>query len=464
MSEYGTQVGIARIRAGTIEPAVRQALASVMDPELPMVSIVDMGMVGEVRIGDAIRVDVLPTYVGCPAVELIRSSVEARLAVFGRPVEVRPSFADPVDIGSDHADRARGPAIGRDRGAGHTRGHSMSVLRVGSSRPRQRLRADPMPLAVLLPRVSAAVRSDQARLIVDPVIGVVGIVGAGTMGAGIAQVALEAGHVVHLQDVDPAALAAAETRIRDGLARRQSSPAQTADRLQLMVSIDDLADADLVIEAAIEDLAVKRSIFEALERVVAPEAILATNTSALSVASIAAATDRPQRVAGLHFFNPAPVMRLVEVVTTPMTAPLVATRLTRLMTGWGRTPVRASDTPGFIVNRVNRPFTLEALAAVERGEGDPDGIDAAVRSHGYPMGPFELMDLIGLDVNLAVARALFDAANAAGDPIADRFRPSAAAGTARRGREARSQARRRVLRVRRGWAANHTEPRRGPRR
>ena len=226
-------------------------------------------------------------------------------------------------------------------------------------------------------------------------------------------------------------------RIRDGLARRAARLDLDADaiddwvegrvaRLRVVAGLDDLAGhSEVVIEAAIEDLSTKRSIFSVLDEAAPPETILATNTSALSVAAIGAATRRPGLVAGLHFFNPAPLMRLVEVVGAPATSESTIARLDSLMQRWGRTPVRSADAPGFIVNRVNRAFTLEPLAALEADEATIEAIDLATRAAGYPMGPFELMDLIGLDVNLAVSTALHDAALAADDPLADRFRPSA---------------------------------------
>ena len=174
-----------------------------------------------------------------------------------------------------------------------------------------------------------------------------------------------------------------------------------------------------MIEAALEDLELKRTVFRVLDAAAAPDAILATNTSALSITAIAEVTARPERVLGLHFFNPAPVMRLVEVVSGPATSPSVAARAAVLVASWGREPVACVDSPGFIVNRVNRPFTLEALAALERGEAGVEAIDAAVRAAGYPMGPFELMDLVGIDVNLAAARGVWE-----GFGRAERFRPS----------------------------------------
>ena len=257
------------------------------------------------------------------------------------------------------------------------------------------------------------------------------------MGAGIAQLALEAGHEVLIHDVDPAAIERGRGRIRAGLerrARRLDLDPDTAEawvdgrlsRLRAAATLDVLTDADpgLVIEAVLEDLAAKRAILRALDAATWAEAILATNTSALSVEAIARATVQPARVLGLHFFNPAPVMPLVEVVVAPSTDPAVAERATRLMIAWGKVTVRCADTPGFIVNRVNRPFTLEALAMLAAGDGSVGSIDAAVRAAGYPMGPFELMDLVGIDINLAAAMGIFERARAAGDPLAERFRPS----------------------------------------
>ncbi|HEX5014717.1 MAG TPA: 3-hydroxyacyl-CoA dehydrogenase NAD-binding domain-containing protein [Candidatus Limnocylindrales bacterium] len=260
---------------------------------------------------------------------------------------------------------------------------------------------------------------------------IVGVVGAGTMGAGIAQVALEAGHEVVLHDVDEAAIQGGRARIREGLARRAAKLDLDADSIDEWVegrlaglrdghSLDAVgAEAGVIVEAALEDLELKRTIFHALDAAASPDAILATNTSALSVAAIAEVTEHPDRVVGLHFFNPAPVMRLVEVVSAPATSPAIASRAAALVTSWDRVPVAVADSPGFIVNRVNRPFTLEALAAFERGEAGVVEIDEAVRAAGYPMGPFELMDLVGVDVNLAAARGVWE-----GFGRAARFRPS----------------------------------------
>jgi 3-hydroxybutyryl-CoA dehydrogenase len=251
------------------------------------------------------------------------------------------------------------------------------------------------------------------------------------MGAGIAQVALEAGHEVVLYDVDELALERGVDRLRTGLGRR-------AARLELDAgSIDDWVEgrlanlrtaltldavgavAEVVIEAALEDLDLKRTIFLALDRDLPAEALLATNTSALPVAAIAEATNRPGRVLGLHFFNPAPLMALVEVVRGPQTDGATVGQAVELMKRWGKTPVVSEDAPGFIVNRVNRPFTIEALRMLEAGEAGIADIDEAIRGAGYPMGPFELMDLIGIDVNLVVATAVWEGL---GRP--DRLRPS----------------------------------------
>jgi len=266
--------------------------------------------------------------------------------------------------------------------------------------------------------------------------GWVGIVGAGTMGAGIAQVALEAGEAVALFDPDLVAVDRARERIETGLVRRLTRTATDAvairelvglrlERLTRVASLAELAEpAELVIEAAVEDLAIKRRIFAVLDAGAPEAAVLATNTSALSVGSMATATRHPERVLGLHFFNPAPLMDLVEVVAGRRTGDAVVDAAERRMTAWGKTPIRCADAPGFIVNRVNRPFTVQALRILEAGTAGIEAIDAAMRADGFPMGPFELMDLIGIDVNLAVTRALDEAFRLRGGPDADRFRPS----------------------------------------
>ncbi len=250
---------------------------------------------------------------------------------------------------------------------------------------------------------------------------VVGVVGAGTMGAGIAQVALEAGHPTLIHDIDAQAVERARGRIADGLRRRARKAGRSSEDAERWIAANlsrlsaspDLmalaAGADLVIEAALEDLAVKQALFRELDRATPAETILATNTSALSVGRIASATATSERVLGLHFFNPAPLMRLVEVVAARGTDADIVDRATRLVSSWGKTAVHCTDHPGFIVNRVNRPFTLEALRILRAGDGTVESIDGAILEAGFPMGPFAFMDLVGLDINLAAATSLYEA-------------------------------------------------------
>ncbi len=260
---------------------------------------------------------------------------------------------------------------------------------------------------------------------------IIGVVGAGTMGAGIAQIGLEHGHEVVLHDVDEEAIERGRLRVREGLARRAAKLDLDADSIddwvdgrlaglrQAEALVSLAAQTDVVIEAALEHLPLKQDIFRALDEEADPGVILATNTSALRVADVAALATRRERILGLHFFNPAPVMPLVEVVVTPETDPAVVERAERLLRSWDKTTVRSADLPGFIVNRVNRPFTIEALRLVEAGEASIEAVDAAIRDAGFPMGPFELMDLVGIDVNLAAARGVWEGL---GRP--DRLRPS----------------------------------------
>ena len=248
----------------------------------------------------------------------------------------------------------------------------------------------------------------------------VGIVGAGIMGSGIAQVCLAAGRQVRLHDVSPVALVTARERIIDGLDRlvarerlgpRQRDAAEAA--LELVDGVDGLATlvdgADLVIEAAAEDLDVKEAVFRALDELAGPDVILATNTSSLSVADCASATSRPERVLGLHFFNPAPLMALVEVVAHGLVGRGVVGRATAFVEALGKTVVRCADSPGFVVNRVGRPYVLEGVRMLEAGEGSVAAIDTFLEAAGYPMGPFRLIDLIGLDVDLAIDDVLLEA-------------------------------------------------------
>jgi 3-hydroxybutyryl-CoA dehydrogenase len=237
------------------------------------------------------------------------------------------------------------------------------------------------------------------------------------MGAGIAQVALEAGDEVLVFDIAPGAMDGARARITDGLERRAQrlgiEPAAdwVADNMARLTSVGRLEDlvvgATVVVEAAVEDLTLKRLVFTTLDAVASPDVLLATNTSALSVAAIGAEAADRGRIVGLHFFNPAPVMPLVEVVAGPETSGATIERAERVVASWGKTPIRCTDSPGFVVNRVNRPFTLEALHLLEGGSATIEEIDAAVRAEGFPQGPFEHIDLIGLDVNLATSRAIY---------------------------------------------------------
>ncbi|MGI8541518.1 MAG: 3-hydroxyacyl-CoA dehydrogenase NAD-binding domain-containing protein [Rubrobacteraceae bacterium] len=242
----------------------------------------------------------------------------------------------------------------------------------------------------------------------------IAVVGAGTMGAGIAESAALAGLSAVVLDVREEALARGKDAIERDLERRVHKGRLSDDerrnilgRVSMTTSVGDCADAPLVIEAVVEDMGVKRRVFSELEHVAGEDTVLATNTSSLSVAGIAASARRPERVVGMHFFNPVPAMRLVEVVTGPSTDPSVVARAEDISERLGKTPIRVSDTPGFVVNRVARPFYLEALRLVEAG-GEPEKIDAAMRGSGFRMGPLELADLIGMDVNLAVSESLFE--------------------------------------------------------
>jgi 3-hydroxybutyryl-CoA dehydrogenase len=242
----------------------------------------------------------------------------------------------------------------------------------------------------------------------------IAVVGAGTMGAGIAESAALAGMSVAMIDVREDALEGGMQTIEQDLARRVKKGRISEDerrdvigRVQTTTSVEGCSGAPLVVEAVIEDAEVKKQVFGDLEGVVGEEAVLATNTSSLSVVGIAAATGSPERVVGMHFFNPVPAMRLVEVVAGPSTIPEALSRAEEIAESLGKTPVRVSDTPGFIVNRVARPFYLEALRIVESG-ADPGKVDAQIREAGFRMGPLELADLIGHDINLSVSESLFE--------------------------------------------------------
>ena len=250
-----------------------------------------------------------------------------------------------------------------------------------------------------------------------PTSNTVAVIGAGTMGAGIAQVAAAAGHPVLLYDAFEGAAEKGLARIGQGLAKLVDRGKMTAaDRDSLLARIvpvgglADLAPAALVIEVIVENLEVKRQVFAELEDICGENAILATNTSSISVTAIGAALKRPERLVGMHFFNPAPVMKLVEIVSGLATAPEIAEVVHATATAWGKQAVHARSTPGFIVNRVARPFYAEGLRVVEEGAADVATVDAVIKeSGGFRMGPFELMDLIGHDVNYAVTQSVFEA-------------------------------------------------------
>ncbi len=244
----------------------------------------------------------------------------------------------------------------------------------------------------------------------------IGIIGAGTMGNGIAYVAASHGHAVVMYDVQLTLAQRGFEAIRATLQRHvdkkridQAELQVTLDRIQLTTDLSDMARAALVIEAVPEDLALKRDIFQTLDHICSPPVRLCSNTSSLSITALAGATKRPEQVAGLHFFNPAPMMALVEVVRGDRTSEATVGSLVDLARRWGKTPIVTRDTPGFIVNRVARPFYSEALRLLDQQVADAATIDRVMRAAGFKMGPFELLDLIGLDVNLAVTKSIYDA-------------------------------------------------------
>ena len=246
---------------------------------------------------------------------------------------------------------------------------------------------------------------------------IIAVVGTGAMGAGIAQIAAAAGHPVKLLDNRPGAAERAIDGIRAQFAKmaekgKLTAAAATAAGARLIAvgQAADLADAALVVEAIVENLEAKQKLYADLESIVAVDCIFGTNTSSISVTAIGAALKHPERLAGLHFFNPAPLMALVEIVSGLATDRAIADTLFATATAWGKTPVHAKSTPGFIVNRVARPYYAEALRLAQEGAADYATIDAVMReAGGFRMGPFELMDLIGHDVNFAVTNSVWRA-------------------------------------------------------
>jgi 3-hydroxybutyryl-CoA dehydrogenase len=255
----------------------------------------------------------------------------------------------------------------------------------------------------------------------------VGVIGAGTMGRGIAQLAALGGYETVIYDVAPDLAEAGAAGLREALEKGASRGRWSEDesrvaaaRVQATAEIEELAGCELVVEAAPEKLELKRQIFSSLAEVTGPATVFASNTSSLRVGDIAAGVPNPERVVGMHFFNPPPLMKLVEVVAAEGSSEEALATTTAVGERMGRTPIRAKDSPGFVANRLARPFSLESLRILGDGVADVATIDRVVRlGGGFRMGPFELLDLIGLDVNLEIARSFFAQG---GEP--ERWRPS----------------------------------------
>ncbi|HEY6212289.1 MAG TPA: 3-hydroxybutyryl-CoA dehydrogenase [Vicinamibacterales bacterium] len=254
---------------------------------------------------------------------------------------------------------------------------------------------------------------------------VVGVIGAGTMGNGIAQVFAQSGFMVRLVDVAQPMLDRARGSIEKSLAKfvekgklSAADRDATLGRLQTTTSLDRLADADYIVEAIVEDVAAKTALFTSLDAIVSRNAILSSNTSSISITALGAATKRPDKVLGMHFMNPVPLMTLVELIRGQATSPESMKAASELCTALGKTPVEAADYPGFIANRILMPMINEAIYAVMEGVGTPEAIDAVMKlGMNHPMGPLTLADFIGLDVCLAILNVLHDGL---GDP---KYRP-----------------------------------------
>ncbi len=253
----------------------------------------------------------------------------------------------------------------------------------------------------------------------------IGIIGAGTMGQGIAQVCAQAGYEVLFYDVQQELMEKAQKKIEKSLSQLVEKSKIIADDLSSILKrihpVTELTavQADLIIEAVVEKLSVKQTLFQELERINNPDCILATNTSSIPVTQIASVLKNPERFAGLHFFNPAPVMKLVEVISGISTSAATESTLIAFTDKLGKVPVAVKDSPGFIVNRVARHFYVEALKLAEENVADINTIDALMRASGFRMGPFELMDLIGVDTNFSVTSSMYHSFHQ--EP---RFRPS----------------------------------------
>lgn len=243
---------------------------------------------------------------------------------------------------------------------------------------------------------------------------IIGICGAGTMGRGIAISSLQAGHHVVLFDIAEAACAKAATYVLDQLAKAVEKGRMTSDRLSeataafgTATDLSALSACDLVIEAIAENLDIKHELFRTLESLCRPDAVLASNTSSISITSLARCLERPERFVGLHFFNPAHIMKLVEVIKGTLTSDETVRIAVDVAKGMGKTTVIANDVPGFIVNRVARNFYNEAQRIAMERCASPEQIDRLLKGLGFRMGPFELMDLIGVDVNLDVTKSMY---------------------------------------------------------
>jgi 3-hydroxybutyryl-CoA dehydrogenase len=244
----------------------------------------------------------------------------------------------------------------------------------------------------------------------------VGVVGCGLMGSGIAQVSAQAGFQTLVREVSTDLVEIGLKSIDKNLGRlvekgtlTEAAKGEIRGRLKGTTSLDELKDCDLIVEAIIEQLPVKRELFAALDKLCPPQTIFASNTSSLTITEIAAATRRPERFVGLHFFNPVPVMKLVEVVKTIATDPAVYDEMVAFGARLGKTPVRANDSGGFIVNRLLVPYLLDAIRALEEGVGSVVDIDNSMKlGCGYPMGPFTLLDFVGLDTTYYISQIMFD--------------------------------------------------------
>jgi 3-hydroxybutyryl-CoA dehydrogenase len=244
----------------------------------------------------------------------------------------------------------------------------------------------------------------------------IGVAGCGLMGSGIAQVCAEGGYDVVVREVSDELLKKGFGRIESFLAKGVEKGKITAERkaevmgrLRGATEVKALAGADLVIEAVVENIEAKRDLFQALDPLCPPHTVFASNTSSLSITEMAASTRRPQRVVGLHFFNPVPLMKLVEVVRSPLTAPEVFEQALEFARNLGKTPIRATDRTGFIVNRLLVPYLLDAVRALEEGVGSTIDIDEGMRlGCGHPMGPLTLLDFVGLDTTYFIADIMFD--------------------------------------------------------